>query len=124
MVKMKQDKYRKVRGGKAQMLDVFCANCNKQVLFYQKDGDGNLLRCYLNRIFAPPQLEKLQHDSKIHEPKDMPNLICDSCSTLIGVPMRYQDGRLAFRLFHGSFYKRKSKREDIENAESQEIQKS
>lgn len=93
------------------MLDIHCANCGAWILRYQKDGPGNLLRCYLNRIFTPPDLEKLQRDSRIQEPKDMPNLECGSCLALIGTPMRHEDGRLAFRLIKGKYMRKLSKGE-------------
>ena len=103
---MKQDKYRRARGGMAKMLDISCATCGAWLMKYQKDGVGNLLRSYLNRIFAPPELKRLQDDPKIQEPKDMPNLVCGSCNTIIGLPMRYDDGRLAFRLIKGTYSKK------------------
>jgi hypothetical protein len=109
---MKQDKYRRARGGTAKMLDISCTNCGGWLLKYQKDGPGNLLRCYLNRIFAPEKLERLQNDPTIQEPKDIPNLVCNSCKTLIGTPMRYEDGRLAFRLIKGRYSKRQLKGEE------------
>jgi len=92
----KKDKFRRVRGGIARMLNIHCAVCGAWVLKYQKDGIGQLMRCYLNRIFAPPELEQLQRDLNIREPKDMPNLVCSNCQTLIGTPMRHHDQRLAF----------------------------
>jgi len=108
-VKMKRDKFRNARGGKAVMIDIYCSKCNTKVLWYQKDGTGSLKRCYLNRIFAPPELERLQRDPSIQEPKDLPNLVCPSCQNVLGTPMRYSDGRLAYRLRLGSFYKKRSK---------------
>jgi len=40
---------------------------------------------------------------------DMPNLKCPKCTALIGTPMVYEaERRLAFRLIHGSFVKKKS----------------
>lgn len=103
---MKKDKYLRERGGAAHMINVFCANCGKKILYYQKDGPGWLKRCYLNRIFAPEKWEKLQHDKKITEPKNMPNLVCE-CGKLIGVPMLHKDDRLAFRLERGSFKRKR-----------------
>jgi len=88
------------------MIYVVCAKCKEKVLYYQKDGIGWLKRCYLNRIFAPANLEKLQYDKNIKTPNDLPNLIC-SCGNLIGTSMIHKDKRLAFRLEKGSF-KRKS----------------
>ena len=108
-IKMKNDQYRRVRGGNAVMLDVFCKKCDTKVLWYQKDGPGPLLRCYFNRIFAPPELTKLQKDAKINAPEDAPKLVCPTCSTVLGVPMRHSDGRLAFRLRREFVHKKRSK---------------
>jgi DNA-directed RNA polymerase subunit RPC12/RpoP len=105
--RMKKDKYLRARGGSARMLDIHCARCNTWLLKYQKDGTGQLLRCYLNRIFAPTDLVALQHNPAIKEPKDMPNLVCPKCgSRIIGTPMRHEDGRLAFRLMKGTYSKK------------------
>ncbi|MCL5257731.1 MAG: hypothetical protein M1505_00635, partial [Patescibacteria group bacterium] len=74
---------------------------------YQKDGHGRLLRMYLDRIFEPQELALLQ--SKMSSKADMPNLKCPKCGALIGTPMVYEaERRLAFRLIHGSFVKKKS----------------
>jgi hypothetical protein len=107
-VDIKRDRYLRVRGGKARIIDIFCVACNTLVRTYQKDGPGQLLRCYLNRIFSPPSLEKLQHDLAITEPRHMPNLVCSNCQALIGTPMRHFDERLAFRLQKGTYYSKKS----------------
>jgi len=62
---------------------------------------------YLDRIFAPQELALLQ--SKMGNKADMPNLKCPKCNALIGTPMVYEaERRLAFRLIHGSFVKKKS----------------
>lgn len=103
---MKKDKYLRKRGGTAQMIYIICAKCGEKILYYQKDGIGWLKRCYLNRIFAPPNLEKLQHDDSIKTPEDMPDLIC-KCGNLIGRPMIHKDKRLAFKMERGSFKRKK-----------------
>ncbi len=103
---LKKDRYRKARGGNARLLDVFCASCNEILMKYKKDGKGNLLRCYLNRIVYPQQLEQSQHNQKIQSPRDISNLTCNTCKTVIGTPMFYEDGRLAFRLRKGLYYKK------------------
>jgi hypothetical protein len=103
--KFKNDKYRRARGGKAVILELDCAKCAQFLMYYQKDGDGNLLRCYLNRICAPDDLAKLQSSYKIKKPKDLTNLNCSKCNTCIATPMAYSDGRLAYRLRQGSFKK-------------------
>jgi hypothetical protein len=108
---MKKDKFRRIRGGSARILNIHCATCSAWVMKYQKDGPGALMRAYLNRIFAPAELEKLQRDPTIKQPADMPNLVCSGCKTLIGTPMRHHDGRLAFRLIKGKYTKKIDKGE-------------
>ena len=104
--RLKNDRSRKDRGGDAQFLALSCASCNAKLLLYQKDGRGNLLRLYLNRIFAPSRLAELQNKG-IQRPQDMKNLNCPECGNLIGTPMRHLDDRLAYRLKRGSFSKEK-----------------
>ncbi len=106
--RLKNDRYRKERGGTARFLNIGCAACGTWVLLYQKDGPGNFLRLYLNRIFAPPRLSELQGRADIQCPQDMENLTCPQCRQLIGTPMRHLDDRLAYRLHKGSFFKKKS----------------
>lgn len=110
---LKNDRYRKVRGGDSTFLSLFCSNCDSWLMVYQKDGTGGLLRCYLNRIFAPRKLEVLQHNPEIITPKDVPPLACENCKTIIGFPIQYRDGRLAFRLVRGSCRKKKGVEEGI-----------
>jgi len=100
--KLKKDRFQSIRG-ESHVLEICCAKCGASVIIYQKDGKGDLLRCYLNRIFAPPQYAELQ--KKVVTPQDMPHLACLACKTVIGFPMRYDDGRLAFRLRKGAYLK-------------------
>lgn len=100
---LKSDRYRKARGGRAALLDILCSHCSSLLLVYQKDGVGSLHRCYLNRIFDPPEIERLQHDPQISDPKHLPVLRCSHCQSDIGYPVRHQDGRLAFALGKGKF---------------------
>lgn len=105
--KMKHDKYRKQKGGRAVLLEIYCRDCDTLLCVYQKDGpQGPLLRLYLNRIHEPDELARLQYDQTIRKPRDMPQLICGDCGQLIGTPMRNWDKRLAFRIVQGTFYKR------------------
>ena len=104
----KKDRYSKARGGNSNFLDIYCSKCNQHLLLYQKDGHGSLLRLYLDRIFNPEKLALLFHQCS--EKKDVPNLICENCNSLIAVPMIYvSEQRLAFKLIHGTFVKKKSK---------------
>ena len=105
---LKNDRYRKARGGTAKFLDLSCSSCNAWVLLYQKDGPGRVLRLYLNRIFAPPALAQLQDRADITETKDMTNLVCPACGTVLGSPLKYDDGRLAYHLRPGLIAKKKS----------------
>jgi guanylate kinase len=102
-IKLKNDRHRKVRGGMARLIAILCASCDTLVVLYQKDGRGQLVRCYTNRIFGPPNLAALQEDPAIAKPADLPLITCRSCGIVIGAPMRHTDGRLAFRLVHGRF---------------------
>jgi hypothetical protein len=108
---VKKDKYLKARGGEAHMIDVSCAYCGQLLLYYQKDGPGWLKRCYLNRIFGPAEMEKLQHNPQINSTKNLSNLKCH-CGETIGYPMIHKDGRLAFRLEKGKFSRKRSKNQN------------
>lgn len=107
MPELKNDRYRRERGGKAFFLELSCSRCNTRIMLYQKDGDGQLIRCYLNRIFEPPELERLQRDFTPENLRDMPALTCVGCSALLGKPFRYRDGRLAFMLEEGAVRKKR-----------------
>ena len=90
----KKDIYRKHRGGKAKLLDVHCANCNKLILIYQKDGPGPLKRCYVDRVFYSKTTKR---DGK---------LICSNCGAIIGTPMVYKkhgENRRAYKMKVGKF---------------------
>jgi len=105
---LKKDRYASVRGGNSHFLDLFCSKCGQHLALYQKDGKGSLFRLYLDRIFEPRELSALQFKS--NSKKDVPNLKCPKCNTLIGVPMIYEpEDRLTFRLVQGSFVKKKIK---------------
>ena len=106
-IRLKNDKYRAARGGEAHLLEISCARCNKQIILYQKDGKGGLLRCYLNRIMYPFLLENLQYNFNSKNIKSLPNLKCYVCSNIIGIPMIYEDGRVAYRLRKGFYSKRR-----------------
>ena len=93
---LKNDKYRKTRGGYSRFINIFCHNCKKHLLLYQKDGPGALKRIYLDRIFAP----------KIFTPKTC-DFICPACKKIIGKFYTYKnEKRLAIRLHQGSFFKK------------------
>ncbi|MFA6918963.1 MAG: hypothetical protein WC244_02510 [Patescibacteria group bacterium] len=103
---LKKDKYVNARGGNSYFLNLCCSKCTQYLALYQKDGHGALIRLYLDRIFEPRELSKLQFEKT--GKKDMPNLKCLRCNSLIGIPMVYEpEQRLAFLLIRGSFVKKK-----------------
>lgn len=79
------DQYQIDRGGYSTFLLIHCAHCARAQFLYQKDGDGPLLRCYLNRIRLP------FHNA-------IEQLRCHGCDRLLGERGRYKDGRLAYFL--------------------------
>ncbi|MCL5419707.1 MAG: hypothetical protein M1354_02395 [Candidatus Marsarchaeota archaeon] len=105
-VRLVRDRYSRIRGGKSKLVRISCRKCKAVVMLYQKDGPGWLKRCYLNRIFGPERLARLQNDKTVVEPEDMPVLRCGSCRAVIGIPSRHKDNRLAFRIIRGSFIRR------------------
>ncbi len=108
--KFKNDRYRKERGGQAQMLDINCGHCGRLVLVYQKDGypKQHLYRCYVDRVFYPPEIARLNRPGLTE--KDMPELNCPDCHTKVGTPMIYQkENRPAYGLLMGNFTRHKAK---------------
>lgn len=102
------DTFRKARGGKAMMLTLYCASCNSPLLLYQKDGTGNLYRCYIDRILYPIKYRQML--SQFNNVKRFPQLKCQYCNAAIGTPMVYEkENRFAYGLFVGKFYRRKVK---------------
>ncbi|MEI6887103.1 MAG: hypothetical protein WCK31_02590 [bacterium] len=97
---IKNDNYKRSRGGNTQILDIHCSKCNERVMIYQKDGIGSLQRTYLDRIKWPENIKDTKSKS----------LECPKCKTLIGVYMIYKpESREAFRLVRGTFNKGKLK---------------
>lgn len=93
MIKVKNDKYKKTRGGHSRFLDIACENCGQHVTFYQKDGPGMLKRMYVDRfIDYRPQGNTLQ---------------CEKCQHILGVLIIYEkENRPAYRLFVGAVTKK------------------
>ena len=96
-IKLKKDKYQKVRGGVSKLLLLSCASCRTPLLLYQKDGPGILKRLYFDRILAPKDF--------IY--KEIQNVSCPSCNTLIGTSYIYEkENRPAFLLKRGTLLKK------------------
>jgi hypothetical protein len=89
------------RRGAPAMLDIQCLRCNRSVIYYQKDGPGRLLRCYLDRIHYPESIKNRQYER--FNVRTSPLLRC-VCSAAIGTPMIYQsENRPAYRMFNNTF---------------------
>lgn len=86
-MKLKNDKYKRARGGYTRLLHISCQKCGSSICQYQKDGAGNLRRMYIDRIFEP----KISLARK--------DLTCPK-GHLLGVKIIYEkEKRPAFRLF-------------------------
>ncbi len=93
-MKLKNDKFRKSRGGYTRMLKISCEKCSSLICLYQKDGPGNLRRMYIDRIINPVVSVSQK------------NLSCAK-GHLLGVKIVYEkEKRLAFRLFVDSVIKK------------------
>ena len=96
--KLKNDRYRKARGGYSRFLRVSCESCGAFLLLYQKDGPGPLKRLYIDRIVAPDGLGKAKQ------------LSCASCKMAIGTFSIYEkEKRPAYRLYQDAVTKRIAK---------------
>jgi len=103
VLKLRRDKFKHARVGNSRLYDIICSNCSHKVLVYQKDGPGNLLRLYFDRIIAPVELIDL-HKKNI---KEIDYLKCLKCQNLLASPYIYlKENRPAFRLFKDKFIKR------------------
>jgi len=93
-MKIKKDKFRSSRGGNTKILEIKCSKCGSFICLYQKDGAGNLLRMYLDRIIEPAELRQ----KKV--------LRCPNCREICGHQYIYEkEKRKAFRLNHESLKK-------------------
>ncbi len=98
---LKNDRYKKTRGGYSRLLDIRCSKCSTHLFYYQKDGPGILKRTYLDRI-----LDSKSRLTQVNLKKAHP-LACPSCKQVIGIPMDYKkEHRLAYRLFVGAVEKK------------------
>jgi hypothetical protein len=101
--KIKRDKFKHARTGNSRFYDIICYKCSHKILVYQKDGPGDLLRLYFDRIIEPKELANLNNLLI----KDVDYLKCQKCQSLIASPYIYRkEKRKAFRLFKGQFLKR------------------
>lgn len=91
---LKNDKYKKARGGYSRLLSIACQKCGALICRYQKDGPGNLRRMYIDRI-SEATVSLVRKD-----------LTCPN-GHLLGVKIIYEkEKRPAFRLFVGLVVKK------------------
>jgi len=102
-MRLKNDRYKKVRGGTSRLLAIMCPQCGEFVLEYQKDGSGALKRLYIDRVRKNPSLEKYKNCTV----EQMPDITCKCCKSIIGRPFVYKkENRVAFRPISGGFIKK------------------
>lgn len=96
-LQLKNDRYRKTRGGHSRVLEVSCESCGTFLMLYQKDGPGPLKRVYLDRIISGNTPRSKQ-------------LICKSCKKIIGTFYIYEkEKRPAYRLYQDAITKKITK---------------
>ncbi len=101
--KLKNDIYKKSRGGYSRLLEISCEKCKTVICLYQKDGPGILKRMYLDRISDSKKYTGLENSAI----KNIPNLECLICNQILGVPIVYKkEDRPAYRLFVGAVSKK------------------
>lgn len=109
---MAKNKLKKQKGasGNDKIYDIVCGKCGQKAFTYLKLGKGMILRCYLSRILEPSRFERLLEDSSIRKASDLPNIQCTQCEEVLGVPIKRQDGRYAYRMRQGYFHKKLQKK--------------
>ncbi len=91
---LKNDRYKRNRGGDSRLLRISCQTCDAEICTYQKDGPGSLRRMYVDRMIDP----KVSLAGK--------NLVCAN-NHLVGIAMVYaKENRPAFRLMNDSVRKK------------------
>ena len=108
LYKLRKDRFTKARGGSSQFVIIQCASCQAAILLYQKDGQGQLIRLYLDRIYAPTKLAELQ--DTVASKTALSSLYCsNNHQKLLAVPMLYKpEKRLAYRLLRGAVHSREN----------------
>lgn len=100
MYKIKNDRYRKSRGGYSRILDITCEHCGQHICYYQKDGPGSLRRMYVDRMID------LRPTGKV--------LSCNNCHRELAIRIIWQkENRPAYRLFVEAVNKTRASRQVI-----------
>ncbi len=87
--KFSRDNAYKKRGGTARWLLLGCGACKEDFALYQKDGQGNLYRLYLDRLASTTGERPFRDLGK----SAISALRCASCDELIATPMTYENDR-------------------------------
>lgn len=104
--RLTHDAYRDNRGGQAALLVLYCRNCGRKLMLYQKDHPrGFLKRLYLDRIYAPASYTRLRSWPL----RRIPPLTCPDCHHIIALPYVHpKEGRKAYMIEVASLLKQKS----------------
>lgn len=91
-IPIKNDKYKIKRGNFSKIILLTCKNCKHKIGYYQKDGDGWLKRCYVDRLYILPKLNHAKFSLKKF-------FTCLKCKSILGKPLIYQkESREAFEI--------------------------
>lgn len=105
-----KDRFSRTRGGNSELLLLSCTSCHSEVMMYQKDGKGGLVRCYFDRIYLPNDPTHPMKSTISKPLSSIPNLHCPSCDAVIGTPMIFKsERRFAYRIKRGSLAKKRLK---------------
>ncbi|HBB76776.1 MAG: hypothetical protein A2186_01255 [Candidatus Levybacteria bacterium RIFOXYA1_FULL_41_10] len=90
--KLKNDKFRKSRGGYSRLLEISCSSCNTKLFKYQKDGPGIIKRLYVDRIYLEVSGSTIK---------------CENCKRLVGKLTVYEkENRPAYAIQSGAIKKK------------------
>lgn len=91
-MKLKNDNFRKSRGGYSRLLEIRCSSCNTKLFSYQKDGPRIIKRLYVDRIYGDVYGSSLR---------------CNNCNQLLGSLTIYEkEKRPAYAIKPGTIKKR------------------
>ena len=82
------------------MIEIQCTQCKAFIARYTGSGELDLL--FLDSVLKPDSLADLKSSNKA----DLPILVCNECSRKLGKPAVDGTGRLAYKMFKGSFRKK------------------
>ncbi|MDR2098835.1 MAG: hypothetical protein LBO78_02310, partial [Rickettsiales bacterium] len=83
--------------GYGEIFEIRCGRCGSFISKYQKDGHGELMRMYHDRIIEPDFPISFGIDKK---------LACPKCGKMLGLGYMYgKENRQAWKLFQGSVKK-------------------